>query len=199
MNKIGSFFKGLTMGGKLLLVLALVGLAWGGKAGFEKWKPKPTVKSEVIAVNDLPPLAYDKNANAVLHSMPDTTSLSEVPAPFELRAEIMGWNAQAGVAYANGGVHTMKGSIMEEQGVRLNLLCQNNCGKQGEDCFAFAQDYAKGNKNSSKGCHMIAWMGDGVPSYLEDLNDRIKKQIGPDYVLQAFCPFGASFGEDKAI
>lgn len=194
-----NFFKGLTMGGKIVLVAIVVGLAWGAKWGWETFMPKPTVKSEVIAVNDLPPLAYDKNANAPSRALPDTNNLSEVGAPFQLRAEIMGWNAQAGLAYANGGPQTMAKSIMEEQGVRLNLICQNNCGKQGEDVFAFAQDYASGNKNSSKGCHMIAWMGDGVPSYLQDLNERIKKQIGEEYILEVFAAFGASFGEDKAI
>lgn len=199
MNKISNFFKGLTIGGKLILVLLMVGAAYGVKIGYEKWMPKPTVKSEVIQVNDLPPLAYDKNANAPSRPLPDTMNLSEVAAPFEIRVEIMGWNAQAGIAYANGGVQTMKGSIMEEQGVRLHLICQNNCGKQGEDCFAFAQDYANGNKASSKGCHAIAWMGDAAASYLQDLNERIKKQIGSEYILQVFGAFGSSFGEDKAI
>lgn len=198
-EKISYFLKESTLVTKLLVVVAIIGIAYGGKLGYEKWWPKATVKSEVIAVNDLPPLAYDKNANAISRPLPDTINLSEVAAPFQIRAEIMGWNAQAGVAYANGGPQTVAKSIMEEQGVRLNLICQNNCGKQGEDVFAFAQDYAAGNKNSSKGCHTIAWMGDGVPSYLEDLNDRITKQIGPDYVLQVYATFGASFGEDKAI
>lgn len=199
MNKISSFFKNLAIGGKIAFVVVLGLLAWGIKTGYEKWVPKPTVKSSVIQVDDLPPLAYDKTANAPSRPLPDSMELSEVAAPFEIRAEIMGWNAQAGVAYANGGVHTMKGSIMEEQGVRLHLICQNNCGKQGEDCFAFAQEYANGNKASSKGCHMIAWMGDGVPSYLQDLNEQIKKKIGPEYILQAFTANGLSFGEDKAI
>lgn len=198
-DKITYFLKESTVFTKFLVVAALVGIVWGGKAAWEKWMPKPTVKTEVIAVNDLPPLAYDKNANAISRPLPDTINLSEVGAPFQLRAEIMGWNAQAGIAYANGGAQTMAKSIMEEQGVRLNLICQNNCGKQGEDVFAFAQEYAKGSKTSAKGCHMIAWMGDGVPSYLQDLNERIKKQIGEEYILQVFATFGASFGEDKAI
>lgn len=199
MNKISSFFKGLAMGGKIAVVIVVVLVAWGLKLGYEKFVPKATVKSAVIQVNDLPPLAYDKSANAPSRPLPDSLTLSEVSAPFEIRAEVMGWNAQAGVAYANGGAQTTKGSIMEEQGVRLHLICQNDCGKQGEDCFGFAQDYANGNKASSKGCHMIAWMGDGVPSYLQDLNERIKKQIGPDYILQVFTANGLSFGEDKAI
>ncbi len=194
-----NFFKGLKPGGMAILAVLFIGLLYLGKIGYEKWFPKELAKSTVIAVNDLPPLAYDKNANAPSRPLPDTMNLSEVSAPFEIRAEIMGWNAQAGVAYANGGVQTMKGSIMEEQGVRLHLICQNNCSTQGQDAFNFAQDYASGNKASSKGCQMIAWMGDGVPSYLQDLNERIKKQIGADYILQAFVPFGASYGEDKAI
>lgn len=178
-----------------LVVLGIVGLV-GWKQGWFT----PTIKAaEVIAVNDLPPLSYDKNANAPNRPLPDTNQLSEVGAPFVLRAGIMGWNAQSGVAYANGGVYTTKGSLMEEKGVRLQLICQNNCNKQGEELFAFIQDYAAGNKLSSKGYHMIAWMGDGVPSYLPGLNERIKKQFGPEYQIKVFSGFGASFGEDKAI
>jgi len=102
MNKITGFFKELAIGGKIGVVVVFFLLLWGGKVAWEKWMPKPTIKSAVIAVNDLPPLAYDKNANAPSRPIPGTLNLSEVAAPFQLRAEIMGWNAQAGVAYANG-------------------------------------------------------------------------------------------------
>lgn len=198
MSKIGNFFKGLTMGGIFFLALVIVGGTLGVGYKFFGWFQKPTKQSEQITVADLPPLQYDKNANAPKRALPDTTQMTTLAIP-EWRAGIMGWNAQAGVAYANGGPSTMKGSIMEEQGVKLRLICQNNCTEQGNQLFAFAQDYAAGNKNSSKGYHMIAWMGDGVPSYLAGLNDQIKKQLGDDYVIQAFTAFGASFGEDKAI
>ena len=200
MKNLINYLKSTTLLSKLVILVGLGFLAYLGKQGYEKYWPKKTVASAVIAVNDLPPLAYDKNANAPARPNPDTTTISDVVASqLELRGEIMGWNAQAGIAYANGGIKTMKGSIYEEQGVRLRLICQNSCSKQGEDVFTFAQDYANGNKNSAKGCHFIAWMGDAVPSYLQDLNERIKKQIGPDYILEPFGGFGASFGEDKAI
>lgn len=196
--KIVNFFKGLTLPGIFMLALILVGgtlgigYKWGG------WFQKPTKESVQIEVADLPPLKYDQSANAPKRALPDTTQVTTIAAP-EWRAGIMGWNAQAGVAYSNGGVTTTKGSLMEEQGIKLRLICQNNCTEQGNQLFAFAQDYAAGNKNSSKGYHMIAWMGDGVPSYLAGLNEQIKKQLGEDYIIQAFAGFGASFGEDKAI
>ncbi len=194
-----NFIKGLTLPGKFIVALVLFGAFYGLKMAYDKWYPKPVKESQLIAVNDLPPLAYDKTSSAPLRMFADTNNVSDVAAPFEIRAELMGWNGQTGVLHANGGALTMQNSIMEENGVKLRIICQNNCTKQGEDIFAFAQEYAKGNKNSSKGCHMIAWMGDGVPSYLAGLNDLIKKQIGPDYIIQAFAAFGNSFGEDKAI
>lgn len=190
--------KEATIGAKIVMALLFGALVWGGIWGYGYFFPAPIKKAAMLAVNDLPPLTYDKNANAPLRALPDTNTLSDIPAT-EIRAALMGWNAQAGVLAANGGAFTMKGSIMEENGVRLHLICQNDCNKQGQELYAFAQDYKGGNTRSSKGYNMIAWMGDGCPSYLAGLNKQITEQLGADYIVQAFAAFGSSFGEDKFI
>lgn len=200
MSKFGTFFKGLTWPGKIGMAVVLFGLIFGAKWVYmdSGWFPKSVKQSELVAVNDLPPLAYDKNASATFRAFPDTINVATISGT-EIRAGIMGWNTQSGVLYANGGVLTTKGSLMEENGVKLRLLCQNDCGKQGEGLYTFIQDYAKGNVNTDKGYTMIAWMGDGVPSYIAGLNEQIEKTVGKEYICQVFTANGASFGEDKAI
>lgn len=199
MQKVVNFFKGLTWGGRFFVAILLVGICYGAKWSYvdSGWFPKSIKESQRLSVADLPPLAYDKGANAPLRQLPDTTQLSQ--NTFRVRAAIMGWSAQNGVLYANGGPSTTKGSLMDENGINLQLTCQNNCTKQGEELYAFIQDYAAGNKNSSKGCHMTAWMGDGVPGLVSGLNEQITKTLGPDYIIQVFSAFGSSFGEDKFI
>ena len=188
----------LTNGGRLFIV-ALIGLAVFG--GIYLYKdsgifPKSVRESKVVAVEDLPPLDFDKNfATAVKLPLPgsDVTALKDT----EIRAGIMGWNAQTGVMFANGGPLTTEGSLMEQNGVKLHLLTQNNCNEQAKGLYSFIEDYAAGKNRSAKGYHMIAWMGDGVPAYLADLNAQIKKAFGEEDIVQVFYAAGSSYGEDK--
>lgn len=197
MNKLSLAFKNLAFGGKVTVALLLFGLVFG-----VKWVisdsglfPKSVKESFVPEVGGLPPLSYDKNANAPLVPLP-SNQLAESKSP-EIRVGIMGWNAQTGLMYANGGEQTTEGSFMAKEGLNVHLICQNNCNEQANQLYAFAQDYASGNRNTGKGYHMIAWMGDGVPSYIAGLNEQIKKSLGEEYVAQVFFAAGSSFGEDK--
>lgn len=191
--------KNATLFTKILLLGLLFGVGYGVKYVITDSGliPKSVKKSDVTEISDLPPLAYDKTANAPLLPLPTKNESDQVGG--EIRAGIMGWNAQSGVLYANGGVTTTKGSLMEEQGVKLRLITQNNCNEQANQLFAFIQDYAAGNRNTSKGYHMIAWMGDGVPSYIAGLNEKIEKAVGKEYIAKVFFAGGASFGEDKFL
>ena len=194
-----SKFKDMTVLGKFISAVVVFGLIYG-----VKWTitdsglfPKAVKESKIFAITDMPPLMYDKNANAPLAELP-SENLASIPGP-EIRCELMGWNAQTGLMYANGGVTTTENSFMAKQNLKVRLLCQNNCNKQAEDLFAFAQDYAAGNRNSAKGCQFIAWMGDGVPSYIAGLNEQIKKSLGEEYIAQVVFAAGSSFGEDKFL
>jgi outer membrane protein OmpA-like peptidoglycan-associated protein len=196
---MGNFFKNATMFSKLLMAVAVFVIGYGVKyvvldSGLI---PKSVKESKVVTVNDLPPLSYDKTANAPLADLPTKDATDMVGG--EIRAGVMGWNAQSGVLFANGGVATTKGSFMEQNGVKLRLITQNNCTEQGTQLYAFIEDYAKGNLNSQKGYQMIAWMGDGVPGLLTGLNETIKKNLGEEYMVKVFTANGASFGEDKFL
>jgi OOP family OmpA-OmpF porin len=190
LNKLTPLSKGL-------LAAVVVGVFIGGKFLYEELVPKKVKASEIVQVDDLPPLEFDKGfAKAQLLPQP-STSPAVMAGITQIRAGIMGWNAQSGVLYANGGPVTTEGSLMQSHNVNLKLLVQNDCMKQGDELYVFVEDYAKGNKHSQKGYNMIAWMGDGVPSYLPSLNDRIKKNLGEEWIIQVFGSFGSSYGEDK--
>src|SRR6478735_4018356 len=185
----------LTNGAKIVLLVLVAGLIIGGKFAYDKFVPK-TAKEVVVKTKatSLPPLAYDRNANAVYREVPDFNNFSDIAAP-EIRGHIMEWYSQLGLLYAVGGTRTSKGSIAEELGVNIALDVQNNCGKQAEDLYAFAEELSKGNPNPSKGAHFIAWMGDGVPNYFSGLNARLKKDFGDEYVAKVITFGGASAGE----
>lgn len=178
------------------LVLAVIALSVG--AYFWKKANPPKAKNVEVKTKatSLPPLAYDKNANAEFRNLPDLNSTVSVETP-QMRGHLMEWYAQLGLLYSLGGKQTSTGSICEELKVNVSLDVQNNCGKQADDLYGFADELHSGNPNPSKGAHFIIWMGDGVPSYLIGLNQRLKKDFGDEYVAKVVGFAGASAGEDK--
>lgn len=195
---IKRFFSGLQIGGKIILLVLVIGAVFGMKKGYDHLFP-PVAKQDKIltkASSSLPPLAYDKSANAPSRPSPDFNNAIQVNSP-EIRGELMGWNAQMGIMYAVGGTSTSKGSIAEELALNIKLSVQNSTSKQGEDLYAFAQALSKGDANPSVGATFIAWMGDGVPSYFSGLEARLKKDFGPEFVPIVVDFGGASYGEDK--
>lgn len=197
-NKVQRFFGGLKPGGKIILLLLVVGAIYGFKKGYDYLFPPAVQQNKIVtkASSSLPPLAYDKSATAPLRNIPSFNEPAAVQSP-EIRGELMGWNAQMGLMYGVGGTTTSKGSIAEEEGLNIKLSVQNSTSKQGEDLYAFAQALHNGESNPSVGATFIAWMGDGVPSYFTGLEARLKKDFGADYVPVVVDFAGASYGEDK--
>lgn len=197
MNKISNFFKNSTMLTKVLVLLTIGGAAYGSTKLVSFIWPKKLKKVEVkTKATSLPPLAYDKNSNAALRTIPEFNETVDVATP-EVRGAIMGWNGFAAANYAVGGTSTSKNSLCEELQLNVHLSVQNSCTEQGNQLYAFAQALHDGDPNPSKGVHFINWMGDGVPSYLAGLNARLKKDFGDEYRAEVVTFTGASFGEDK--
>lgn len=191
------FGKEMTRGATIGLFVLIAGVIFGSYTLKKKLFPE---KAKIVTVTTqatkLPPLAYDKSANAPFRAVPQFNTPASVEAP-EVRAELMGWNAQMGIMYAVGGSETSQGSLCQELGLNMHLSVQNSTDKQGDDLYAMAQGLHSGDANPSSGCHMIAWMGDGVPNYFAGLNARLIKDFGPEYIAQVIGFGGASFGEDK--
>jgi len=120
--------------------------------------------------------------------------VAQVNAP-RITMEIMAWNSQMGLNYANGGVQTTKGSLMEQNGVNLNIKRQDDCNQMAADLIKFANDY-KNNPSTAAGVNFIAIMGDGAPAWLAGVNNELVK-LGDDYTAQIVFSCGKSNGEDQ--
>lgn len=183
--------------GKIFLLVLIFGGIFGGIVGYRQLFPKKVKQADIkTKATSLPPLSYDKNANAPFRELPEFNESVDIQAP-EIRGAIMGWNAFTGANYAVGGTSTSKGSIAEELGLNIHLAAQNSCTEQGNQLYAFAQELSQGIPNPSKGVHIVNWMGDGVANYLTNLNKTIIKDFGEEYRAEVITFAGASFGEDK--
>lgn len=187
----------LTKNGKIGTLILLVIIVLGGLWGWKILNPPKAKKVDVkTKATSLPPLAYDKNANAPFRNLPDYGNFANVETP-RIPLHLMEWYAQSGLLNCVGGKNTTVGSICEELKVNVALDVQNSCVKQAEDLYAFASELHAGNPSPSKGAVGTIWMGDAVPSYITGLNIRLKKDFGDEYVAKVYTICGASNGEDK--
>ena len=197
MNKFSAFLKNSTLVGKIVMIAIAIGIGYGGITAYNKFFPKAAKKAVITTkATGLPPLAYDKNANAAFRALPEFNEPVDVQAP-QIRGAIMGWNGFSAANYAVGGITTSKGSLAEQFGLNISLTSQNSCNLQGEQLYAFAQALHDGEQHPTKGVHIINWMGDGVPNYLTNLNAKLEKDFGKEYIAKVVYFTGASFGEDK--
>lgn len=127
-----------------------------------------------------------------------TYSLAEVKRENAgtLRVRAIGWNAQIGAIYANGGPSTAAGSLMERMGVQVDYGRQDDYVAQQGELFKFAEAFASGEQDPSVGAQFSIIMGDGAPYYLYGLQKQLDK-----YGLHATIigATGFSRGEDKCM
>lgn len=146
----------------------------------------------------------DKDVNNVGSSaeMPlASTELStEVQSKPLVRIGGYAWNAQQGIAAANGGPKTTKGSIMEKNGVNLELVRQDWLTELRNLQLKFIEQFDKGNNFPKEGVSTIMIMGDGAPYYISSTQQAIDEKYGKGkYQLQVAGALGLSYGEDKLI
>ncbi|MDX2305743.1 MAG: OmpA family protein [Microscillaceae bacterium] len=106
------------------------------------------------------------------------------------------WFGNAPIFAANGGLSTMKESLMEKYNVNLKMITNNSVADMKREQLAFIQAYAKGDKNPSVGVHFVTIMGDGAPAYISAMNEQIEKAFGKEYKLKIIGNVGFSMGED---
>ena len=110
------------------------------------------------------------------------------------------WNAQSGIIVANGGPKTTTGSLMEKNGVNLELIRQDWLTELRNLQMKFIDEIDKGNSFPKEGVAGIMIMGDGVPFYLSSAQQAIDDKYGKGkYNLQVVGAVGLSYGEDKLI
>src|SRR5215213_4884520 len=90
----------------------------------------------------------DKDVNNIVTSeelpLPQDQPSSEVSSKPLIRIGGYAWNAQSGIIVANGGAKTTKGSLMEKNGVNLELVRQDWLSELRNLQMKFIEDYDQG-------------------------------------------------------
>ncbi|MFN5475195.1 MAG: OmpA family protein [Sphingobacteriales bacterium] len=188
----------LTFLSKTLIVLVVA-----GGIGALVYYLSPGIKT--VASRQLEKLdVTDKDVNNI-------STASEMPVPGgELSTEVKSkslvriagyaWNAQSGIIVANGGPFTTQGSLMEKNGVNLEIVRQDWLTELRNLQMKFIDEIDNGKQNSKEGVAGIMIMGDGVPFYISSAQQALDEKYGKGkYQLQAVAPVGLSYGEDKLI
>lgn len=145
-----------------------------------------------------------KDVNNVITSaelpLPSEELSNEVSSKPLVRIAGYAWNAQSGIMVANGGPKTTKGSLMEQNGVNMELIRQDWLSELRNLQLKFIDDFDGGNEFSKSGVAGIMIMGDGVPFYISSAQQAINDKYGEGkYQLQTIAAIGLSYGEDKLI
>ncbi len=181
----------------IIAFIVLIGAGVGLKVAHDHGLLSPSdSKSVVPLAADLPTVQQTETptANSIPSSPLPTTEVANVPAP-NVRMEVMAWNAQMGLAFANGGIRTTTGSLMQAHNVNLTINRQDDCGKMQTDLIAFAKAL-KNDAQPIDGTQFVIVMGDGSPSFLQGIKSELEK-IGPEYMAEVIGSTGYSHGEDK--
>lgn len=108
------------------------------------------------------------------------------------------WNAVMGTMLANGGTQTQPGSLMDQNGINLKIVRQDDYSAMKAEQITFATQLKNGHPQPTSGVHFVNIMGNGGPNYLRGLNIELAK-LGPEYIAEIIAPLGYSRGEDRCM
>jgi OmpA-OmpF porin, OOP family len=140
--------------------------------------------------------------NAEKIGLPSKDISTEVSSKPLVRIAGYAWNAESGMIVANGGAKTTKGSLMEKNGVNLEIIRQDWLKELTVMQMKFIEEFDKGTAfpTSDKSAFAIMIMGDGAPFYISSAQKSLDEKYGKDkYHLQVMGAIGMSYGEDKLI
>ncbi len=140
--------------------------------------------------------------NADKMALPTKEISSDVSGKPLVRMAGYAWNATSGIIVANGGPKTTKGSLMEKNGVNLEIIRQDWLTELRNMQMKFIEEFDKGTAfpTSDKSAFGIMIMGDGAPFYISSVQKSLDEKYGKDkYHVQVMGAIGMSYGEDKLI
>jgi OOP family OmpA-OmpF porin len=192
--------KKLTTLSELLIVVVLLGGILGAVYYFA-----PGLRVGEAKILD--ELNVDKSeVNNVITSaklpLPSTSTSSDVKNKPLVRIAAYAWNAQSGIIVANGGPKTTKGSLMEQNGVNLEIIRQDWLSELRNMQMKFVEEFDRGEEypDADKSAFAIIMMGDGAPFYISTMQQALNDKFGKDkYHVQVVGAVGISYGEDKLI
>jgi OmpA-OmpF porin, OOP family len=190
----------LTTFSELLIVVGGIGAILGAI-----YFISPGIKTAVSKqLNGIELNSTDVNnvTNADKVALPTKDISSEVNSKPLVRIAGYAWNATSGMIVANGGPKTTKGSLMEKNGVNLEIIRQDWLTELRNMQMKFIEEFDKGEAfpTSDKSAFAIMIMGDGAPFYISSAQKSLDEKYGKDkYHLQVMGAIGMSYGEDKLI
>jgi len=190
----------LTTFSELLIVIIAIGGILGAV-----YYISPGIKTAISKqLNGMELNGTDVNnvTNAEKIALPTTDISSEVSTKPLVRIGGYAWNAQSGIIVANGGPKTTKGSLMEKNGVNLEIVRQDWLSELRNMQMKFIEEFDKGEAfpSSDKSVFAVMIMGDGAPFYISSVQKSLDEKYGKDkYHLQVMGVLGMSYGEDKLI
>lgn len=190
----------LTTFSELLIVLvgigAILGIIYWVSPGLRTAVSKQMTGIELNTTN------VDNVTNAAKIALPSKDVFSAVSDKPLVRIAGYAWNGQSGMIVANGGPKTTKGSLMEQNGVNLELIRQDWLSELRNMQMKFIEEFDSGTQypSSDKSAFAIMIMGDGAPFYISSAQKALDEKYGKDkYHLQVMGVIGMSYGEDKLI
>jgi len=137
-----------------------------------------------------------------LLDLPSNSTSTSIQSQPRVRIAGYAWNGQTGIMTANGGPFTTKGSLMEANGVNLELIRQDWLSELRAMQMKFIEQYNSGEEfpSSDKSAFAIMIMGDGAPFYISTMNKALDEKFGKGkYHVENIGVIGMSNGEDKLI
>lgn len=190
----------LTTFSELLIVIVAIGGILGAV-----YYISPGIKTAVSKqLNGIELNGTDVNnvTNAEKITLPTTEISSEVSSKPLVRIAGYAWNAASGFIVSNGGPKTTKGSLMEKNGVNLEIIRQDWLSELRNMQMKFIEEFDGGEAfpTSDKSVFGIVIMGDGAPFYISSAQKSLDEKYGKGkYHLQVMGAVGMSYGEDKLI
>jgi OOP family OmpA-OmpF porin len=190
----------LTTLSELLIVIVAIGAILGA-IYFISPGIKTSISKKLDGI-DLNQTDVNNVTNAEKIALPSKDISSEVSDKPLVRIGGYAWNAQSGIIVANGGPKTTKGSLMEKNGVNLEIIRQDWLSELRNMQLKFIDEFDKGQAfpTSDKSIFAVMIMGDGAPFYISSMQKSLDEKYGKDkYHLQVMGVVGMSYGEDKLI
>lgn len=188
----------LTFFAKSLIVLAIA-----GGVGYAVYYFSPGLRVEEskvlegLEVSDLDVNNISSATEAPLPKPELSTIVSDKPL---VRIGAYAWNAQSGIIVSNGGPRTTTGSLMEVNGVNLEIIRQDWLSELRNLQMKFIEEVDRGKAYPEEGVFAVMIMGDGAPYYISSVQQALDDKYGVNkYNLQVVGAVGLSFGEDKLI
>src|SRR6186713_2897874 len=168
----------LTTLSELLIVVAGIGGILGG-IYFVSPGLRTAVSKQMTGI-ELNTTNVDNVTNAEKIALPSKEVSSEVNDKPLVRIAGYAWNGQSGMIVANGGPKTTKGSLMEKNGVNLELIRQDWLSELRNMQMKFIEEFDKGEAfpSSEKSAFAVMIMGDGAPFYISSTQKAIDEIYG---------------------